>query len=91
MQELFILGLVWKAEKLLSWTMGFSFAKMPEDEWLLISAAQIINTPSDDWADVQVLDRFVPLFGRLIIKCKKGNTFSRYVFNLSKYLDQAIV
>lgn len=27
----------------------FSFAKMPEDEWLLISAAQIINTPSDDW------------------------------------------
>lgn len=69
----------------------FSFARMPEDEWLLISAAQIINTPSDDWADVQVLDRFVPLFGRLIIKCKKGNTFSRYVFNLSKYLDQAIV
>ena len=38
-----------------------------------------------------MLDRFVSLFGRLIIKCKKGNTFSRYVFNLSKYLDQAIV
>ena len=69
----------------------FSFARMPEDEWLLISAAQIIDTPADDWADVQVLDRFVPLFGRLIIKCKKGNTFSRYVFNLRKYLDQAIV
>ena len=69
----------------------FSFARMPEDEWLLISAAQIIDTQSNDWTDVQVLDRFVPLFGRLIIKCKKGNTFSRYVFNLSKYLDQAIV
>lgn len=58
---------------------------------MLISAAQIIDTPADDWADVQVLDRFVSLFGRLIIKCKKGNTFSRYVFNLRKYLDQAIV
>ena len=33
----------------------------------------------------------MPLFGRLIIKCKKGNTFSRYVFNLGKYLDQATV
>lgn len=69
----------------------FSFARMPEDEWLFISAAQIIDTPPDGWADVQVLDRFVPLFGRVIIKCKKGNTFSRYVFNLNKYIDQAIV
>lgn len=48
--------------------MGFSFARMPEDEWLLISAAQIIDTPDDDWAVVQVLDKFAPLFGRLIIK-----------------------
>lgn len=60
-----------ETEKFLSWTMGFSFARMQEDEWLLISAAKIINTPANDWANVQVLEEYAPLFGRLIIKCKK--------------------
>ena len=69
----------------------FSFARMTDDEWLLISAAEIVDVPADEWATVNVLERFVPLFGRLIIKCRKGNTFSRYVFNLSKYLEQASV
>lgn len=69
----------------------FSFARMPHDEWLFISAAKIIDTPVDNWAVVEVLDKYAPYFGRLIIKCKKGNTFSRYVFNLVKYLDQAVV
>lgn len=68
----------------------FSFARMTDDEWLLISAAEIVEIP-EEWATVSILERFVPLFGRLIIKCKKGNTFSRYVFNLGKYLDQATV
>ena len=35
----------------------FSFARMPEDEWLLISAAEIIDTPTNDWATVQVLEK----------------------------------
>lgn len=69
----------------------FSFARILAEEWLFISAAQIIDTPANDWADAQVLDRFKPLFGRLVIKCNKGNTFARYVFNLSKYLEQATV
>ena len=69
----------------------FSFARMIEDEWLLISAAEIVDVPANECATVNVLERFVPLFGRLIIKCRKGHTFSRYVFNLSKYLEQASV
>jgi len=69
----------------------FSFARMTDDEWLFISAAEIIDVPVGGWATVDVLEKFAPLFGRLIIKCKKGNTFSRYVFNLSKYLGQATV
>lgn len=69
----------------------FSFARMTGDEWLLISAAEIKDVPADEWATVSVLERFMPLFGRLIIKCKKGDTFERYVFNLSTYLDQATV
>lgn len=69
----------------------FSFARMNDDEWLLISAAEIVDVPANEWATANVLEKFVSLFGRLIIKCKKDNTFSRYVFNLSKYLDQATV
>ena len=69
----------------------FSFARMTDDEWLLISAAEIVEVPTDAWANVKVLDRFMPFFGRLIIKGRKGNTFSRYVFNLGKYLQQATV
>lgn len=69
----------------------FSFARMPEDEWLLISVAKIVATPENTWAEVEVLDKYTALFGRLVIKCKKGNTYSRYVFNLRKYLSQATV
>ena len=69
----------------------FSFSRMTDDEWLLISVAKIIDTPKDTWANVEILDRFKPFFGRLVIKCKKGNTFSRYVFNLNKYLEQITV
>ena len=57
---------------------------MTDDEWLLISAGEIVDVPADEWVTANVLERFVLLFGRLIIKRKKGNTFSRYVFNLSR-------
>jgi len=59
---------------------------MINDKWLFISAAKVIEIPSSGWATVEVIERFKPLFGRLIIKCKKGNTFSRYVFNMNKYI-----
>ncbi|WP_288519743.1 hypothetical protein [uncultured Holdemanella sp.] len=64
---------------------------MNDDEWLLILAAEIVDVSADKWAITNVLEKFVTLFGRLVIKCKKGNTFSRYVCNLSKYLNQATV
>lgn len=70
---------------------AFSFARITDDEWLFISAAKIIDVPQGWFANVEVLNKYAPLFGRLIVKCKKGNTFSRYVFNMSRYLDQAVV
>ena len=69
----------------------FSFARVEDDEWLFISAAKVKDIPENDWAEAEVLDRFKPLFGRLIIKCVKGNTYSRYVFNMKKYLSKARV
>ena len=69
----------------------FSFARMTGDEWLLISAAEIVEVPAAACATVAILERFMPLFGRLVIRCKKGNTYSRYVFHLAKYIEQATV
>ena len=68
----------------------FSFIRMPEDEWLFISAAKIIGI-TDSWANVDILEQYKPLFGRLIIKLKKGNTYSRYTFNMSKFINNAHV
>lgn len=49
----------------------FSFARMTDDEWLLISAAKIVDTPHDSFVTVEVIEKFVPLFDRLIVRCKK--------------------
>lgn len=65
---------------------AFSFARITDAEWLLISVAEIMEVPIEGWATVNVLERFAPLFGRLIIKCRKGNTFSRYVFNRKRLI-----
>ena len=32
----------------------FSFARMNDDEWLLISAAEIIDVPADEWASADL-------------------------------------
>ncbi|MDM8289614.1 GIY-YIG nuclease family protein [Slackia piriformis] len=70
----------------------FSFARLyREDEWLFVSAGKIIDVPKDQRAEVEILKEFEPLFGRMIIKCVKGPTFGRYVFNMGKYLNDATV
>lgn len=69
----------------------FSFIKICGDEWLFISAAKILNIPKNGCANVEILEKFTPLFGRMIIKYKKGNTFSRYVFNLKTILHKILV
>ena len=69
----------------------FSFVRKTGDEWLFVSAAKIIETPEKQRAVYEVLERFQPLFGRLVVNIKKGNAYARYTFNLSKYLDTAYV
>ena len=61
----------------------FSFIKKTNNEWLLISAAKILSIPEDDYAEVEILEKYKPLFGRLIINYYKGNTMGRYTFKLS--------
>lgn len=69
----------------------FSFAQMSYDEWLFMSAAEIVDVPKNSHAHVKILTQYQNLFGRLIIKHNKGNTFSRWVFKLSSRIDSCNV
>ena len=43
----------WYSSKQRNFSVGqwaFSFLRIGENEWLLISAGEIINTPKNDWA-----------------------------------------
>lgn len=72
--------------------IAFSFVRMPNDnEWLLISAAEIQDVPSNSRAVCRILDEYKPYFGRLIIKYTKGNAFGRWVFNYDKIATKAVV
>lgn len=45
----------------------FSFIKMSYDEWLFISAAEIVDVPESSRAKVKIIEKYKPLFGRLVI------------------------
>lgn len=60
----------WYGEKQRNFYPGqwvFSFIRMGNNEWLFISAAEIIDVPKDSWATVSIIEKYKPLFGRLII------------------------
>lgn len=65
--------------------------KVMLDEWLFVSAARVVSIPENQQADVDVLERFAPLFGRMIINLHKGQAFGRYCFDLKKHLGTATV
>ena len=65
----------------------FSFVKLSWDEWLFVSAAEIVDIQPNSRATVKILEKFKPFFGRLIIRYKKGNTYARYVFKLPNLLQ----
>lgn len=69
----------------------FSFIRLNRiDEWLLISAAKIVKI-TDGHAQVDILERFSPYFGRLIVNWSKGSKFSRWTFNLARYINEITV
>lgn len=69
----------------------FSFIKITYDEWLFISAAEIVDVPVSSRAIVKIIDKFRPLFGRLVIKYKRRNAYGRYVFLMSKIIKDCTV
>lgn len=49
----------------------FSFLKMSNDEWLFVSAAEILDVPRNSRANVKILEKYKSFFGRLVMKYKK--------------------
>ena len=64
---------------------------MSNDEWLLISAAGILDVPCNSGAKVKILGKYKSLFGRLVMKYKKGNTFARDVFRMNGIIENCSV
>lgn len=69
----------------------FSFVKKDSDEWLFVSAAKITDVPFGQRAHYEILEKYRPFFGRLIIRYKKGQTYGRYVFKLRNRLSDITV
>lgn len=76
----------------------FGFVRLGNDRWLLVTVGRIldvpeitIDNPSGGHCDYEIIDKYRPLFGKLIVKLRKGDTYARYVFNLSKYLDTSYI
>ena len=69
----------------------FSFVQMPDNEWLFISAARVADVPKNSFAKVKILSEYSALFGRLIVRYKKGNTFSLYTFKMDHLIEDMTV
>lgn len=74
--------------------INVGFVRMNEsNKWLLVTIGKILEIPDKPthckFEDYK--DKYTSLYGRLIIDLKKGNTFSRYNFNLRTYLDKCEV
>lgn len=71
----------------------FGFVRLPEDtdKWLLVSAGEITSIPDTDHIGAcghVEIDKYQCLIGRLVIRYHKGNTYSRYIFNLKPIIQE---
>lgn len=77
--------------------MMIGFVRLGNDRWLLVHVGIITHVPditlnpNGSHCLYDEVEKYKPLFGRLIIRLKKGNTYSRYAFNLSTFRNEAYV
>jgi len=71
----------------------FGFVQLPRNNkrWLLVTAGRITSLPESGPCDHEEVERFQGLVGRLVVEIAKGNTYSRYIFNLNKFYEEAVV
>ena len=76
------------------WSFGFVRLQEDPNKWLFVSAGEITSIPSADKkgpCDHVELEQFQGLIGRLIIRIHKGNTYSRYIFDMNRFINEAEV
>ena len=71
----------------------FGFVRLEEDpaKWLLVSAGEITSIPDHKHIGTcghKEMPEYQGLIGRLIIRYHKGNTRSRYIFNLKPLIEK---
>lgn len=67
----------------------FGFVNTYRDTYLLVTAGRVTRVPAEAGpCDHEELEEFKPFIGKLLVKTHKGQTFSSYIFSLSKYLSK---
>lgn len=69
----------------------FGFVRIPNDnnKWLLVTVGKIKKIPDKPAVcEYEEIEKYSGFLGRLIVGLHKGNTFSNYVFNLSKFINK---
>lgn len=71
----------------------FGFVQLPSNHkrWLLVTAGKITSLPECGPCDHEEVERFQGLIGRLIVEINKGNKYQRYIFNLNRFYEEAVV
>lgn len=80
--------------KIGQWSFGFVRLQDDPNKWLLISVGEITSIPTVDKrgaCEHIEIEEFQGLIGRLIIRIHKGNTFSRYIFEMNRFINEAEV
>ena len=68
----------------------FGFVQLPHNNkrWLLVTVGEIKSLPDHDTCEHMEIKKYQGFIGRLIVEYEKGNTYSRYIFNLSSIIDK---
>jgi hypothetical protein len=67
----------------------FGFVQLPggNSRWLLVTAGRVTKLVDSGPVEHEEIAKYQGYLGRLVIELAKGNTYQRYVFNLSKYIN----
>ena len=72
--------------------LAFGFVQLEQNNrFLFVTAGKITDVPLNDTCKYEPITKYDGLIGRLIIEINKGNTYARYVFRLSKFINEAKV
>lgn len=67
----------------------FGFVQLPggNSKWLLVTAGKVTKLVDSGPVTHEEIAKYQCYLGRLVIELAKGNTYQRYVFNMSKYIN----